>query len=69
MEKKSVIVGVANQNETSMKVDDIKDWEPKKVSYIGTSTYFQVVDEDGNGTFYSMESPEFREIFGHKIKR
>lgn len=62
-EKKNVLVGVANQNEQSMKIDDIKDWEPTKISYVSNTTYFKVDD-----TFYSMLTSEFREIFGHKLK-
>lgn len=62
-EKKNVLVGVANQNEQSMRIDDIKDWEPTKISFVANTTYFKVED-----TFYSMVSSEFREIFGHKIK-
>ena len=62
MEKKNVLVGVANKNEQSMKVEDIKDWLPEKVSYVGATTYFKVKDGD---TFYSMERMEFKEIFGH----
>lgn len=64
MDKTSVLVGVANQSEQSMKVEDIKDWEPTKISYVGSTSYFKVDD-----TFYSMESREFRELFGHKIKK
>lgn len=63
MEKKNVIVGVANQKETSMPVADIVDWEPKKISYVGTTTYFE-----HDGTFYSIENVDFKSIFGHKLK-
>jgi kynurenine formamidase len=66
MEKKNVLVGVANKSEQSMKVDEIQDWQPEKVSYVGTTTYFK--KKDGN-TFYSMERSEFNDIFGHKVKR
>lgn len=63
---RNVLVGVANQNEKSMKVDDIQDWEVEKVSYVGTSTYFKIKEEDG---FYSMDRGDFNEIFGHKINK
>ena len=66
MGNKNVLVGVANKSEQSMKVDDIKDWSPEKISYVGTTAYFK--DKDGD-TFYSMERMEFNDIFGHKIKR
>lgn len=62
MDKKNILVGVANKNEQSMKIEDIKDWEPTKVSYIGNTAYFKVED-----TFYSMTSVEFRELYGHKL--
>ena len=64
MEKKNILVGVANKNEQSMKVEDIKDWEPKKISYVGTTAYFQHEE-----TFYSMETMDFRAIYGHKLKK
>jgi hypothetical protein len=64
MGKKNVLVGVANQNEQSMKVVDIQEWTPEKVSYVGTTAYFKQKDED---TFYSMERIEFKEIFGDKL--
>tara|TARA_R110000803_G_scaffold50779_1_gene105289 strand:+ start:721 stop:921 length:201 start_codon:yes stop_codon:yes gene_type:complete len=64
MEKKNVLVGVANQSEQSMKVEDIKDWTPEKISYVGTTAYFK--DKDGK-LFYSMERNEFNSVFGHKI--
>ena len=63
---RNVLVGVANQSEESMKVEDIQDWEVEKVSYVGTTTYFKKKDIDG---FYSMDRAEFNEIFGHKIKK
>lgn len=62
--KKNVLIGVANQSEQSMKVKDIEEWTPTKISYVGTTAYFKVED-----TFYSMGSMDFREIFGHKLKK
>ena len=59
MGKINVLVGIANKNEQSMKVEDIKDWKPTKVSYVGITTYFQVEE-----VFYSMERTDFIEIFG-----
>jgi len=63
MDKKNVLVGVANQSEITMSVEDIIDWEPEKVSFIGNTTYFRV-DE----TFYSMETSDFKSIYGLKYK-
>ncbi len=64
MEKKNVLVGVANKSEQSMKIEDIKDWKPTKVSYVSNTAYFKVED-----TFYSMVTSEFRELFGHKLTK
>ena len=64
MEKKNVLVGVANKSEQSMKVEDIQEWTPEKVSYVGTTAYFK--DKDGD-EFYSMERNEFNHVFGHKL--
>jgi len=66
MENKNVLVGVANKGEQSMKIEDIKDWNPEKVSFIGTTTYFK--DENGD-VFYSMDRNEFNNIFGHKLNK
>lgn len=63
-DNRSVLIGVANQSEISKTINEIKDWEPKKVSYIGQTTYFQHDD-----VFYSMATMEFKEIFGQKINK
>jgi predicted transcriptional regulator len=63
MEKKNVLIGVANQSEQSMKIEDIKNWEPTKVSYVSNTAYFKVDD-----IFYSMVKSEFIELFGHQLK-
>jgi len=64
-DNRRVLVCEANKEKgvNQMSVKEIKDWEPTKVSYIGTSAYFNV-----NGTFYSMSSIDFREIYAHKLK-
>lgn len=61
-DNRSVLIGVANQSEISKQVKDILDWEPKKISYIGNTTYFQHDD-----IFYSMSTMDFKDIFGHKL--
>jgi len=59
---KSVItVGMANEGEMNIKVDVIKGWEPKKISYMGGSVFFEV-----DGSFVSMKRLEFTEIFGNR---
>jgi len=66
MENKNVLVGVANKNEQSMKVEDIQKWTPEKISYVGTTAYFK--DKDGD-LFYSMERVQFNDIFGDKLTK
>lgn len=61
-ENKNVLVGIANGGEESMNVDDIKDWDIKKVSHVGSTVYFE-----HDGTFLSMETSDFNDIFGHKM--
>ena len=59
---KSVItVGMANEGEMNVKLDIVKGWEPKKISYMGSSVFFEV-----DGSFVSMKKLEFTEIFGSR---
>ena len=61
MDKKIIKVAVANQEaELNMKVEDMKDWKPTKISYIGTSAYFKIEEND---TFYSMDRDDFTALF------
>ena len=63
-DNRTILVCEANtEGINQMSVKDIKDWEPTKISYIGTSAYFKV-DE----TFYSMSSIDFREPYSQKLK-
>jgi hypothetical protein len=66
MERKTVLIGVANKNEQSMKVEDIKDWKVEKVSHVGSTTYFKQVDEEG---FYSLDRDIFNELFSNRIMK
>ena len=59
--KEIVTLGIANTGEKNFKVEDIIDWKPQKISYMGDSVFFQV-DE----TFYSMKRIDFKEIFNGK---
>lgn len=58
---KSVLVAIANQSETNMFVDDIKDWNPDKVSFFGDTVFFRV-----DKTYYSMNKIDFCNIFTEK---
>lgn len=56
--KQTVTIGVANEGQINVSTDTMSNWQPKKVSYLGTSVFFQVDD-----VFYSMERKDFEEIF------
>ncbi len=56
--KKSIKVGIANNGETNMSVDALSIWSPEKISYIAGLVFFKV-----DGTFYSMNKQDFKDIF------
>lgn len=58
MAKEIVKVGVGNETERNMDVEDIKGWVPKKISYIGTVALFKVEE-----TYYTMNREDFKRIF------
>ena len=58
---KMVKVGTANEGWTNMSLNSLKEWEPKKIAYMGTTVFFQIED-----TFYSMTRKDYEDIF---IKR
>lgn len=65
IDKKTVTLAVANQEgEISMEVNEIMDWTPTKISYIGQTAYFKHED-----TFYSMSTSDFKAIFAGKINK
>ena len=59
MANEIVTVGVANEGELTLPVDVVKEWEPKKINYMGDVVYFKADDK-----FYSMKVLDFKEIFG-----
>ena len=58
MSKEMIKVGVANQKERNMDVEEIKQWVPKDIHYIGTIALFKHDD-----TYYSMTREDFTRIF------
>lgn len=56
--KKSVQVGFANEGTMNLKVSVVEQWEPKKISYIGDTVFF-----DAGDAFVSMKRIDFKEIF------
>ena len=57
--KSTFTVGVANEGERNMSVEDLLRHEPKKVTYGGTQVFFE-----HDGTFLSMTRLEYQEVFG-----
>lgn len=59
--KENVIIGVANEGELIFPLEVVKGWDPKKISYVSSSVFFEQ-----DGTFFSMDRLKFKEIFGSK---
>ena len=53
-----VLVGVANEGEIHVDVEQVKLWEPKNINYIGEVVFFK-----NDGTYYSMKRDVFKKIF------
>ena len=58
-EKTRIKVGVANKGESSLLVEEIKEWKVKNRIYVRDAVY--VITEDG---VFSMKIKDFEEIFG-----
>lgn len=58
MAKEVVTIGVANNGEQNMDVDNIKLWEPKDINYFGDVVFFK-----NDKTYYSMKRADFKRIF------
>lgn len=54
----TVLIGVANEGEMSIEVDQIKNWEVSKITYFSDMVYFK---SDNN--YYSMKRNDFKQIF------
>lgn len=55
---KMIKVGTANEGWTNMSLNSIKEWEPKKIAYMGTTVFFQIED-----IFHSMTRKDYEDIF------
>jgi hypothetical protein len=58
MAKEMIKVGVANKGETNLDLELIQKWEPKDITYIGTTVFFK-----NDKTYYSMKQEDFKRIF------
>lgn len=54
----TVLVGMANEGEISMRIENIKEWQISNITYFSDVVYFKNVD-----TFYSMKRNDFKQIF------
>lgn len=59
-QKESVTLGVSNEGEKNFPLDVIKNWNPEKVNYFGSTVYFKVGEK-----FYSINSEDFSNIFSN----
>lgn len=58
MTKELIKIGIANECETTMDIEVLKTWIPKKINYFGDSVYFK-----NDMTFYSLKRTDFDRIF------
>lgn len=58
MESKKIEIAFANEKPQFMNVDDIKKWEPKNVSKIGSVVLFKVGEK-----FVTMKKEDYQNIF------
>jgi acyl-coenzyme A synthetase/AMP-(fatty) acid ligase len=58
MSKQVVTIGVANDKEKNVEVDELKNWTPKNVNYFRDTVYFKY-----DGIFYSMGRIDYDKIF------
>ena len=57
----TVKIGVANEAEINLEIDEVKKWIPKNVNYFGDTVYFK-----NDKKYYSMKRVDFDKIF--KVK-
>ena len=57
----TVKIGVANESEINLEIDEVKKWTPKNVNYFGDTVYFK-----NDKKYYSMKRVDFDKIFNGK---
>jgi hypothetical protein len=58
MANEIVTVGVANNGQENMLVENVKTWEPKDINYFGDVVFFKQ-----DKTYFSMKRVDFKRIF------
>jgi hypothetical protein len=61
MDKQTISVGVANEKEKNIDVEELKTWTPKNISYFSDTVYFKY-----DGTYYSIKRLDYDKIFNQK---
>jgi len=61
MNKEIISVGVANEKEKSIEIEELKTWSPKNINYFSDTVYFKHGD-----TYYSMKRLDYDKIFNQK---
>ena len=56
-----VKVGIANEKEKILNVEDIKNWSPKNIIYFSDTVYFK-----NDSIYYAMKRTDFNNIFNNK---
>ena len=58
MSKELIKVGIANEGEKNITIEDMMDWQPKNVNYFGDTVYFKHEDK-----YYTMKIVDFKKVF------
>ena len=61
MSKQTVTIGVANEKEKNIDVEELKTWVPKNISYFSDTVYFKQ-----DNVYYSMKRLDYDKIFTKK---
>jgi hypothetical protein len=56
--KQTITVGVSNQGERNMTIEELLKYEPKKITYTGSQVLFE-----HNDVFLLMNTSDFKQIF------
>lgn len=54
----TIKVGVANDKEKSISIQELKEWKPTKINYFRDVVYFK-----HDGVYYNMMLTDFKKIY------